>query len=180
MIMLCMCAGLQGCHVFGGGPMMPDLGGVYVAHDAYAEADEKIADEISASFKQAEEALRRGDLEGVLAFYAKGYTHKGFNAVTIGSTWKDLLQKNRELSITLVFERISIEAGSSPPKAQVICTGSLWGVSRVTGRRHHIESWFDEVYHLVYENGRWRTQGRAWEVLMEKETRSARPPHPFS
>ena len=174
-------AGLQGCHFLGHGPSMPDLGGIYVAHDAVSEEDEQTVDQITASFKQAGDALQRAELEGVLAFYSKNYQHRGFNAVTIGSTWKDLFQKYSHLSITHVFTKITFEAGSSPPKARITCTGSLWGLSSQIGKRKrvHIDSWFDEVHHLVYEDGRWRTQGHAWEVLMEKETRFARPPYPF-
>ncbi len=150
---------------------MPNLGGVYIAHDAEDEVGEKTADEIMTSFKQASDALRGGTWKESLAFYAKGYHHRGFNAGTIPSTWKGLFEQYREFSVTHVFSKITVEAGSSPPKARVTCTGSLWGMSRLTGRRIHIDNWFDEVHYLVYyEEGRWRIQGHAWEVLMEKET----------
>ena len=171
--------GLQGCHFFGLGPSMPDLSGTYIAHNADIQAEKKTVDEIISAFKKAEEAVSQGDVDGVMKLYAKSYKHQGFDAVTLRSVWKNLFQEYHDLSITDVFSRIVVQADTIPPKAQVTCTGSLWGVSNRTGKRVSIDSWFEEVNYLVYENSEWHTQGHTWEVLMDKDTRAARPPHPF-
>jgi hypothetical protein len=171
--------GLQGCHFFGLGPSMPDLGGAYLARNAEINADKKPAKEIISAFKQAEEAVFLGDIDGAMKLYAKSYRNRGFNEVMLRSAWKNLFQEYRDLSITHVFSRIMVQADTIPPKAQVTCTGTLWGISKQTGRRVNIDHWVEEVYYLVYENSGWRTQGHAWEVLMDKDTRAVSPPHPF-
>ncbi|MDE3243460.1 MAG: hypothetical protein KGO52_12150 [Nitrospirota bacterium] len=171
--------GLQGCQLFEPKHAIPDLSGTYIAHNADIQADRKAVDDITSAFKQAEDALRRGDVDGVMGLYAKNYRHHGFNETTLRSVWKDLLQEYRDVSTTHVFSSIKVEADKIPPTAQITCTGSLWGISRQTGQRVNIDSWFGEIHYLVYENGGWRMQGHAWEVRLDKETRFARPPHPF-
>ncbi len=171
--------GLQGCQFFEPRHSIPDLSGTYIAHNADIQADQKTVDEITSAFKQAEDALRRGDLDGVMGLYAKSYKHHGYNETTLRSVWKDLLREYRDFSTTHVFSRIKVEADKTPPTAQITCTGSLWGISNQTGQRVNIDSWFGEVHYLVYENGGWRMQGHAWEVRLDKETRFERPPHPF-
>jgi hypothetical protein len=172
--------GLQGCDLFVVRPAMPDLSGTYIAHSANIQAEEKTVNQIMSSFKQAEEALRRGDLDGVMDLYAEFYKYHGFTKVTLQSVWRDLLQNHHDFSTTHVFSMIKVEADRIPPTAQITCTGSLWAISNQTGQRVNIDSWFGEVHYMVYENGRWRIRGHAWETpMVEKEMRFARPPHPF-
>jgi len=177
--LLLLGVGLQGCHVFGFRPSAQDLTGAYIAHNAEIQADKKTVDEIISAFKQAAEAVSLGNIDGVMKLYAKSYKHQGFDAVTLRSVWKNLFHEYHDLSIVHVFSRIMVQADTIPPKAQVTCTGTLWGISSQTGQRVDIDHWVEEVNYLVYESGSWRTQGHAWEVLMEKDTHAARPPHPF-
>lgn len=114
-----------------------------------------------------------------MALYSDSYKHRGFNKVTVRKVWADLFLEYHDFSTTHVFTRIRLEADRTPPVAEITCTGSLWAISNQTNQRVNIDSWFGEVHNVIYENGRWRLRGHAWEVLMEKETRFARPPHPF-
>ena len=82
--------------------------------------------------------------------------------------------------MTHILTRFVVEENRTPPTAQVTCSGSLWAISNQTGERVNIDSWFGEVHYMIYEDGAWRIRGQAWEPpLVEKESRFARPPHPF-
>ena len=174
-----LAVGLEGCQLFESRHSIPDLRGTYLAHDADIQADPKTTDEIVSAFKQAEAALQRGDLDGVMTLYAKSYKHHGYNEATLRGVWKDLFREYHDFSTTHVFSRIKVEPNKTPPTAQITCTGSLWGLSSRTGERVNIDSWFGELHYMLYENGSWRIQGHAWEARLDKETRSERPPHPF-
>ena len=178
-VLLMAASGLEGCQLLDRGPYLPDLGGVYTANDAFPDEIEKTADEIVESFDQADEAVDRADVDAIMSMYSKTYRHRGFDKDRIAMTWKDLYKEYRHLSLTLIFNKITVDMNSTPPKAQVVSTGTLWGTTSRTGRHIHIDSWFDEIYYLVYEDGRWRAQGHAWEFTLDKETRFARPPRPF-
>jgi hypothetical protein len=160
-------------------PSVPDLSGTYISHSAIIQADTKTVDEILTAFKQAEEAARHRDLDALLAFYAKGYTHRGFTKDSLRTEWRHLFEEYRDFSGTHVLTSIKAESDKTPPTAQVTCTGSLWAISNDTGQRVNIDSWFGEVHYLIYEQSAWRLRGHAWEMLNPKDVRFARPPHPF-
>ncbi|RJQ47319.1 MAG: hypothetical protein C4534_01210 [Gaiellales bacterium] len=176
---IALAVGLDGCELFGPRHSIPDLRGTYIAHNADIQADPKTVDAIISAFRQAEAALQRGDLDAVMMLYAKSYKHHGYNETTLRGVWKDLFKEYHDFSATHVFSRIKVEPNETPPTAQITCTGSLWGLSKRTGERVNIDSWFGEVHYMVYENGSWRMYGHAWENRLDKETRSERPPHPF-
>ena len=169
---------IQGCHL-GPLPSVPDLSGTYISHSAVLQADEKTVGEIMTTFKRAEEAVQRRDLDALMALYAEGYTHRGFTKDSLRTEWKHLFDEYHDFSSTHVFTRVAVDPDKTPPSAQVTCTGSLWAISNTTGQRVNIDSWFGEVHYLIYEDGAWRMRGHAWETLNPKETRFARPPHPF-
>ena len=169
---------LQGCH-FGPLPSIPDLSVTYISHSAYIRADSKTLDEIMTAFKRAEGAVQRRDPDAVMALYADGYKHRGFTKDSLRTEWKHLLEEYYDFSTTHVFTRIEVASDKTPPTANVTCTGSLWAISNATGQRVNIDSWFGEVHYLIQEGDSWRIRGHAWEVLNPKDTRFARPPHPF-
>jgi hypothetical protein len=169
---------LQGCHL-GPLPSVPDLSGTYIAQSATIQADKKTVDEILTAFKQAEAAVQHRDLDALMALYAEGYKHRGFTKDSLRAEWKHLFEDYHDFSSTHVLTRIATESDKSPPTAQITCTGSLWAISNETNQRVNIDSWFGEVHYLVYVDGAWRMRGHAWEVLNPKDTRIARPPHPF-
>ena len=168
----------QGCHL-GPLPSVPDLSGTYISHSASIQADQKTAEEILSTFKRAEEGLQRRDLDAIMALYADNYKHHGFTKDTLRAEWKHLLEGYRDFSTTHVLTRIEVESGKTPLTARITCTGSLWAISNESGQRVNIDSWFGEVHYLIYDRGSWLMQGHGWEVLNPKETRFARPPHPF-
>lgn len=75
-----------------------------------------------------------------------------------------------------IFSRIVIRP-DHPTMAEVTCTGSLWAMSRQTGDRVNVDSWFEEVHHLAYEKGAWRIRGHAREA--PKALQFGVAPHPF-
>jgi hypothetical protein len=158
---------------------MPDLGGVYLTHSASIRADPDSLRAILTAFRETEMATTTQDLDRVLSFYTRHYTHRGFNPSSIRTVWKELFHEYDKLTLTQVLSEISVESDRNPPTAKVVCTGGLWGTSRNTGKRRSIDSWYYEVNYLVLEDGKWRTSGHAWEVLQDKDTRFARPPHPM-
>jgi len=42
---------------------------------------------------------------------------------------------------------------------EVYCTGSLSGLSKTSGLRVPIDSWYEEVHYMTFEDGRWRISG---------------------
>lgn len=169
---------LQGCHL-GPLPSVPDIRGTYISQSATIQADKKTVDEILSVFKQAEDAVRHRDLDALMALYADNYKHHGFTKDSLRVEWKQLFQDYRDFSTTHVLTRISVEPEKTSSTAQITCTGSLWAISNETNERVNIDSWFGEVHYLAYLGGAWRMRGHAWEVLNPKDTRMARPPHPF-
>jgi hypothetical protein len=131
------------------------------------------------TFKQAEDAVQHRDLDALMVLYADNYQHRGFTKETLKTEWKQLFHDYRDFSATHVLTRIAVESDKVPPAAQVTCTGSLWAISNDTNQRVNIDSWFGEVHYLINTDGAWRMRGHAWEMLNPKDTRTARPPHPF-
>lgn len=169
---------LQGCHL-GPRPPTPDLGGTFIAHSANIQVDETTAAEIMSAFKRAEEAVRRRDLDGVMALYAEGYKHRGFTKDAIRTVWKHLFETHHDFSGSHIFTQITVLPERIPKTVMITCTGSLWAISNETGQRDNIDSWYGELHYLVYDGGGWHISGHAWEVLLPKDTRFAPPPHPF-
>ena len=60
-----------------------------------------------------------------------------------------------------VLNEVVVEGNA--PRAEVTCTGGLWATSESTGQRENIDSWFQEVHRLIYEDGAWRIRGHAGE-----------------
>lgn len=165
---------LQACQHY-----IPDFDGTYVANSADIQADRKTVNDILSAFKQAEAALQRRDIDGIMELYSDSYKSQSFDKLTLRKVWAELFQENRDFSTTHVFTQVKAEAQSTPQTAQVVCTGSLWAISNKTNTRVNLDSWFGEVHYMVSENGKWRIRGHAWEVHGEKQPQVARPPHPF-
>jgi ketosteroid isomerase-like protein len=167
---------LQGCRL-GIQPSMPDIGATTIAHTAEIQADDQTIKDIMSTFRRADEALRRMDLNALMDLYSEDYTHNGYTKELIRKNWEGLFQDHYDFSGTHVFSKIKVEAGKVP-KAEITCTGSLWASSTRTGERINIDSWFGAVHLLAYEGGAWRIRGHAGEIP-RMETRYALPPHPL-
>jgi hypothetical protein len=114
---------LQRCYLY-----VPDLDGTYVPHSATIHTDKKTAADILKSFKQAEDALKREDLDSLMDFYADHYKHGGFTKDSLRAEWKALFEQYRALSATHVLTRIevAVDADKVPLTAQVTCTGGVF------------------------------------------------------
>ncbi len=155
--------GLAGCR-FGLPPDMPDIGRTQLAHGAVIQADERSLTEILDTFRKADEALGRKDLDSLMTIYSQSYKYHGYDKDRLQLLWKDLFRVHDRFSATHVFSKIVVNAKATPPTAEITCSGSLWAVFKLTGQRVNIDSWFGEVHYMIYEDGAWRIRGHAWEA----------------
>ena len=142
-----MCLGvisLQACQHY-----IPDFDGTYVANSADIQADRKTVNDILSAFKQAEAALQRQDIDGIMELYSDSYKSQSFDKPTLRRVWAELFQENHDFSTTHVFTQVKVEAQT----AQIVCTVSLWAISDKTNARINLDSWFGEVHYMVLENG---------------------------
>jgi ketosteroid isomerase-like protein len=167
---------LQGCRL-GVQPSMPDIGATTIAHTAEIQADDQTIKAIMSTFKRADKALRRMDLNALMDLYSEDYMHQGYTKELIRRNWEGLFQGYYDFSSTHVFSKIKVEVGKVL-QAQITCTGSLWASSTRTDERVNIDSWFGAVHLLTYEGGAWRIRGHAGEPP-RTETRLTLPPHPL-
>jgi hypothetical protein len=175
-VVIMMVLGAAACR-FGPPPPMADLGKTEIAQSATIQADPETVQEILATFNRADEALRRQDLDALMIIYSKNYNYHGIDKIELRNIWHDFFKQYRDFSSTHVFSSITANTTKKPPMAEITCTGSLWAISKFTGRRVNIDSWFGDVHHLVYEDTLWRIQGHAWEA--PRDTRYVLSPHPF-
>lgn len=164
--------GLQGCAM---SPLM-HRGGILVDTWAEVKADDKTVAEILAAFHQAEQALETQNLDALMSLYATEYRYHGLTKEDLRKIWAQLLTDYQGLRSNHIFSRIVVRSDRIPT-AEITCTGSLWAMSRQTGDRANVDSWYGEVHHLTYENGAWRIRGHAGEAL--KTLQFGIAPHPF-
>jgi len=168
--------GLAGCR-FGQVPPMPDIGKTQLAHGAVVQADERALTEILDTFHRADEALHKQDLDALMTIYSPTYKYHGYDKDRLRLLWEDWFRQLDHFSTTHVFSKIVVNANASPPTAEITCSGSIWAVSKLTGQRVNIDSWFGEVHHLIYEDGAWRIRGHAGEA--PEPGRPVLSPHPY-
>jgi hypothetical protein len=126
-------------------PEMADIGKTAIAPSARIQADQRIVDELVDTFHRADEALRRQDLDALMPIYSENYRYHGIDKIELRNIWEDLFRLYRDFSSTHVFSNITADT----TRAEITCTGSLWAMSRMTGRRVNIDSWYSDVHHLV-------------------------------
>jgi hypothetical protein len=156
---------------------MPDIGRTQLAHGAVIQADERALTEILDTFSKSDEALGRKDLDSLMMIYSQSYKYHGYDKDRLRLLWEDLFRQYDRFSTTHVFSKIVVNAQATPPTAEVTCSGSLWAVSKLTGQRVNIDSWFGDVHHLIYGAGAWRIRGHAWDP--PDPGRFVLSPHPF-
>lgn len=164
---------LAGCSL----PALPDAGRITVDRWAEIKGSDKDVGEILAAFNRAEEALHGRDLDGLMALYSEQYRYHGLSKPDLRKIWEEMFASYDNLASTHMFSRIHVAGSSRPPTAEITCTGSLWGLSKETGKRVIIDSWFYEIHHVVYEDGTWRIRGHAGEDT--KALPFGTSPHPF-
>jgi hypothetical protein len=76
-----------------------------------------------------------------------------------------------------LFTRIVTAESGGELRAEVTCTGALWGIGTESGQKVTIDSWSDEVHYLVKEDGKWRIIGNAG--VAPETPRFGHAPHPL-
>ena len=134
--------------------------------------------ELLASFGKAEAALKNEDLDALMAFYASSYNYHGLKEPDVRRVWGEVFTHYKALESVHLFSDITVTQTGSQIRAEVTCTGGLYGTEEGTGKRMTLDSWFREVHYLVKEEGRWRFLGNAGEAPSSAPFSSA-PHHPM-
>ncbi len=134
--------------------------------------------EILAAFDRAEASLQREDLGGLMTFYAPAYNYHGLKESDVRRVWGEVFEHYKGLTSTHLFSEIKVFTSDSQLRAEVTCTGGLYGTEEQTGKRITLDSWFREVHYLEQVNGLWRFLGNAGDAPTATPLSSA-PHHPL-
>lgn len=134
--------------------------------------------EIQAAFGRAEVAVQKQDLDQVLQFYAKAYNYHGLKPADVRRIWDEVFTHYHNLSSTHLFSEVKVFRAGSQLRAEITCTGGLYGTEAQGGARITLDSWLQEVHYLVYEDGAWRFLGNAG-VAPSAEPVTSSPHHPL-
>jgi len=134
--------------------------------------------ELLASFHRAESALQKKNLDDLMEFYAPAYNYHGLKASDVRRVWDEVFTHYKALSSLHLLSDIKVLQVDSRLRAEVTCTGGLYGTDERTGTRITLDSWFREVHYLVKEDGVWRFLGNAGEAPTAAPFSSA-PHHPL-
>ncbi|MCS6289038.1 MAG: nuclear transport factor 2 family protein [Nitrospira sp.] len=126
---------------------------------AAADLDQATVDGVLATFRQAEQALRAGDVDGIMALYSEHYNYHGLKKADMRKVWTNLFDEFQELSDTHHFSRMIRVGSGSKTIIEVTCTGNLSGLSKTGGLRVPIDSWYEEVHYMMFDDGQWRIRG---------------------
>lgn len=173
MVAVSMLLFLPACNL----PALPDAGEIHIGRWAEIKGNDKDVSEILAAFNRAEEALHARDLAGLMTLYSERYHYHGLSKGDLRKIWQEMFARYDNLASTHTFSRIHVGGSAKEPTAEITCTGSLWGLSKDTGKRVIIDSWFYEIHHVAYDDGAWRIRGHAGEDT--KALPFGASPHPF-
>jgi hypothetical protein len=154
----------------------PVLAKTKISSNAEIHGDHKQVQQIVATFERAEGALEGRNLESLMALYSKDYAYHGLKKEDLRKIWADLFAQSHRIASEHRFSKIVVTDGKNP-KAEVTCTGSFWTTADETGKRVNIDSWYEEIHHMVYEEGAWRISGHAGEA--SKDPLFGTTPHPL-
>ncbi len=163
---------LSGC----GLPPLMHRGGIMVDSWADVKTDADSVAGILAAFNRAETALQAGNVGELMDLYSEEYQYHGLAKHDLQKIWAELLAQHRDFRSNHILSRIAAAPGT-PPGAELICTGSLWAVSKESGQQVNIDSWYGEVHYMVNENGTWRVRGH--RGMSPKGWVFGIAPHPF-
>jgi len=145
--------------------------------DATVEGDPQRITELIGTFDRAQEAIRAHDLDAMMALYAPDYHHRDLKKADIRQIWDELFAHYDFIANIHTFSAIKIAGPATRPTAEITCTGSLWASSVETKERISIDSWNQEVHHLVREEDGWRIVGHLGGKPVIPQFGSA--PHPL-
>jgi hypothetical protein len=126
---------------------------------AATDLDQATVDEVLATFRQAEQAIHAGDVNGIMALYSEHYNYHGLKKADMRKVWANLFDEFQELSDVHHFSRMIRVGSGSKTIIEVTCTGSLSGLSKTGGLRVPIDSWYEEVHYMTFDDGQWRIRG---------------------
>ena len=173
MVVVAMLLSSPACNI----PALPDAGKIYVDRWAEIKGSDKDVNEILATFNKAEEALHARDVDGLMALYSEQYRYHGLSKSDLRKIWEEMFARYDNLASTHMFSRIHVGGSAKEPTADITCTGSLWGLSKDTGKRVILDSWFYEIHHVAHDDGAWCIRGHAGEDT--KALPFGTSPHPF-
>ncbi|MBK9307082.1 MAG: hypothetical protein IPM58_08345 [Nitrospira sp.] len=130
------------------------------------------------AFDRAESALKKEDLNALMQFYAPTYDYHGLKANDVRRIWGEVFEHYKAMESLHLFSDIKITQADNELRAEVTCTGGLYGTDERSGNRITLDSWFREVHYLVKVDGAWRFIGNAGEVPSGAPFASA-PHHPL-
>jgi hypothetical protein len=113
-----------------------------------------------------------------MRFYAPTYDYHGLKTGEVRRVWGEVFEHYRAVESLHLFSDIKVTQVNDEVRAEVTCTGGLYGTDERTGNRITLDSWFREVHYLVKEGEAWRFLGNAGEVPAAAPFASA-PHHPL-
>lgn len=131
-----------------------------------------------AAFERAESALKKEDIEALMQFYAPSYDYHGLKEDDVRRVWTEVFEHYKAVESIHLFSDIKVSKVNNGFRAEVTCTGGLYGTDERSGDRVTLDSWFREVHYLVKEGDAWRFLGNAGDVPVAAPFASA-PHHPL-
>ena len=160
------------CH-----PPTPTVAKVEIVTSAQVVADQETVKEILAVFERAEQTIQVRDVDGLMALYSKRYNYHKLRKSDARRIWEEIFEHYHKVHSTHLFTDIRTAAVDRETRAEVTCTGALWGLADETGQKVTVDSWFEEVHYLVKEDGAWRIIGNAGSAF--ETPRFGHAPHPL-
>ncbi len=139
--------------------LVPATAEMQLLPGAAADLDQATTSEVMKTFQRANEALRARNLDGVMALYSEQYDYHGLKKADMRKVWANLFNEFQELADVHHFSRLTKVGSGSKTIIEVTCTGHLSGLSKTGGLRVPIDSWYEEVHYMTFEDGQWRIRG---------------------
>lgn len=149
----------------------------FIPPSAIVEVDQATVSQVLDVFHKAEAAVAAGDIDGVMALYSTQYNYHGLKQTDVRKIWLNLFEEYRDISEVHFFSKIFKAGTGSNSIIEATCTGRLSGLSKTSGLRVPIDSWYEEVHFLTPENGALRIRGNAGEMPQGLPFGTA--PHPL-
>lgn len=127
------------------------------------EIDQTTLKAVLSTFEQAEEAIKAHDLDKVMGIYSPHYNYHGLKKDDIRKIWKDLFEEYQEIASTHLFTKMATVGSGRDAVLEITCTGHLWAKSKISGLYVPIDSWYEEIHYLTFEEGGWRLRGNVGE-----------------
>ncbi len=128
------------------------------------EVDEPTFKSVVAMFKRADQAVKSRQLDDIMSFYSSRYNYHGLNKEAIRKVWEELFDEYQEIASTHLLTKFNKVGSGSQAVMEITCTGHLWARSKTSGLYVPLDSWYEEVHYLVFEEGEWRIRGNLGDV----------------